>query len=115
MIFALSTDDHSLAVFSDAGSAIAHCEGIDVAEGGWLFWGAAGQPLTAVFSTHASRGAVSVNSGKYTLSSSTSGGRARLSESLAAVALLEPNPYFPSLADIAQHLSHGESIKNHGA
>jgi hypothetical protein len=115
MIFALSTDDRSLAVFSDADSAIAYCEGIDVAEGVWLFWGPAGQPLEAVFSVPASSGLFMVNNGKYTLAFSSSGEKPGLNESLAGVAALDPNPYFPSLAAIAEHLSQSRPIKHHGA
>lgn len=42
MIFALATDYRSLFVFASVVEAVAHCEGIDVEDGGWAFWDGAG-------------------------------------------------------------------------
>ncbi|MFN9707660.1 MAG: hypothetical protein ACK53K_04400 [Burkholderiales bacterium] len=38
MIFALSTDDKTLMVFASETEATAYAEGIDVEDGGWLFF-----------------------------------------------------------------------------
>jgi hypothetical protein len=63
MIFALATDDRSLHAFLDAGLAIAYCEGIDVEDGTWEFWGPTGEALDPVFSTPNTRSGKWVSSG----------------------------------------------------
>jgi hypothetical protein len=49
MVFALDTDDGSLLAFSATAEATAHCKGIDVKEGFWLFFAEDGSPLEARF------------------------------------------------------------------
>lgn len=103
IIFALDTDDRSLLVFADAAQAIAHCEGIDVQDGGWEFWGAAGEALEAVFSEPSVWRGVWVSQGVYSLRASAN--RPDLRASLARVERLEPNPRFDSLASVHRYLA----------
>ncbi len=45
MIFVVETEEHSLRVFLSEAEAVAHCEGLDVEAGVWLFWDDRGEPL----------------------------------------------------------------------
>ncbi len=49
MVFALDTDDGGLLAFSTTAEAAAHCKGIDVKDGFWLFFDEDGSPLEARF------------------------------------------------------------------
>ena len=104
MIFALATDDHGLMIFATEADAVAYCEGIDVAEGGWEFFAADGAPLEAHFSQPASRGAVFVTSGEYTLRAAGDT-RPSLSERLNAVTYVEGMPGVVSVADVERLLT----------
>ena len=113
MIFALATDDRSLQIFADAGLAISYCEGIDVEDGLWRFWGPTGEALEAVFSEPNERSGSWVLSGVYSLLPSS--GRPNLWASLADAGSLEANPYFPSLAAIRDYLAQSGDVQHHGA
>ena len=102
-------------VFPSSDAAIAYCEGIDVADGGWRFWGASGEPLEAVFSTPASQGKFFVSSGVYTLAPSSATEALSLRESLAGIRHLEPNPFFADVASLQLHISERGPVKHHGA
>jgi hypothetical protein len=67
MIFVFATDDRSLDAFAGESDAIAYCEGIDVANGVYLFFGPDGLPLQAVFTVPAKTGGFVLTSGKYHL------------------------------------------------
>ncbi len=103
MIFALASDDHGLMIFATEADAVAYCEGIDVVEGGWEFFAADGAPLEAHFSQPASRGAVFVVPGKYTLRAA-GGTRPSLSERLDTVTYVEGMPGVASVADVERLL-----------
>ena len=49
MVFALDTDDGGLLAFSTTAEAAAHCKGIDIKDGFWLFFDEDGSPLEARF------------------------------------------------------------------
>ncbi len=49
MVFTLDTDDGGLLAFPTAAEAAAHCKGIDVKDGFWLFFAEDGSPLEARF------------------------------------------------------------------
>jgi hypothetical protein len=49
MVFALDTDDGGLRAFSSTDEAVAHCKGVDVEDGYWLFFSEDGSPLEARF------------------------------------------------------------------
>jgi hypothetical protein len=104
MIFALATDDHGLMIFATEADAVAYCEGIDVAEGGWEFFAADGAPLEPVFSQPASRGSVSVASGQYTLRRAENT-RPSLSERINVVTYVEGIPGVGSVADVERLLT----------
>ncbi len=111
MIFALATDDRSLRVFEDPASAVAYCEGIDVEEGGWLFWDAQGDALDAVFSKPSERVRSWVLSGIYSLHPSA-GGKDLLG-SISRVGYVEHNPYFESLDAVVAHLLRCKQARPH--
>ena len=67
MVFALSTDDRTLHVFTDAETAVRHAEGVDVEDGVWLFFSEDGVQLEPVFTRANRRGQIAVASGRYTL------------------------------------------------
>ena len=113
MIFAIATDDRTLTVFPDPASAIAYCEGIDVEDGVWLFWGPDGESLEAAFSQPNERGHLWVASGVYSLRPSANG--KSLLESLEGVGDLEPNPHFSSLDAVVEHLAQCNKAKHHRA
>ncbi|MBK8284906.1 MAG: hypothetical protein IPK97_08410 [Ahniella sp.] len=115
MIFAQATDNQSLLVFPNADAAIAYCEGIDVAEDGWRFWASFGEPLEAVFSTPASRGRFLVSSGVYTLVPGSDTEALPLQQSIAGIRILEPNPFFDTVASVQNYLSQSGSVKHGGA
>lgn len=49
MVYALDTDNGSLRAFPSATEAAAHCKGVDVEDGYWLFFAQDGTPLEARF------------------------------------------------------------------
>lgn len=71
-VFALATTTGGLLAFPSAGDAEAHCGGLDVEDGGWLFFADDGSPLAARFERPNRRGAFTV-SGIYTLHRALSG------------------------------------------
>ncbi|WP_313914051.1 hypothetical protein [Tahibacter sp.] len=111
MIFVLATDDRSLHVFADADQAISYCEGIDVEDGVWEFWGPTGEALEAVFSTPNCRSDGWVSSGVYSLQSSL--GRPHLLVALERIGHLETNPHFACLAAVRDHLAQCSELQQH--
>ena len=105
MIFALATDDHGLMIFASEADAVANCEGIDVAEGGWEFFAADGVPLEPFFSKPASRGHLVVTSGKYMLRPAENATRPHLRERIKVVAYVEGIPGVASVADVERLLT----------
>ena len=49
MVYALDKDNGSLLAFPSAAEAAAHCKGVDVQDGYWLFFSQDGTPLEARF------------------------------------------------------------------
>ncbi|MEO7742557.1 MAG: hypothetical protein ABIR98_06460 [Usitatibacter sp.] len=49
MLFALDRDDGLVAAFASEADAAAHCKGVDVRDGFWLFYADDGSPLEARF------------------------------------------------------------------
>ena len=49
MLFAFDRDDGSVLAFASAADASAHCKGVDVRDGFWLFYADDGSPLEARF------------------------------------------------------------------
>jgi hypothetical protein len=86
MVFALATGDGGLIAFPSAREAEAHCEGIDVGDGAWLFFADDGSPLEARFDRPNRRGPFTV-SGTYKLARALSG--LWLQERLAEVKAVE--------------------------
>jgi hypothetical protein len=87
MVFALDTDDGALLVFSTTAEAAAHCKGIDVKDGFWLFFAEDGSPLEARFERPNQTGDSALTSGIYILQRAMSG--LWLQERLAQVTRVE--------------------------
>ena len=73
MVYALANDDGSLFGFPNVAAAVAHCEGVDVADGVWSFFAESGSPLVPKFSRPVARGRFSVDSGSYALAPADEG------------------------------------------
>ncbi len=67
MIYAFATDDRSLNIFASEAEAVSYCEGIDVSQGNWLFFGNDGGSLEAHFETPAHQEGIFVSNGSYCL------------------------------------------------
>jgi hypothetical protein len=102
MIFALATDERSLFVFDTEKVAISHCEGIDVEDGGWLFWDDRGQPLAPKFNKPNHRGSFVVANGVYSLEAASQSHHPALADTLDKIANF--NPPFESAARVRAHL-----------
>ena len=102
-IFAFSTDDKGLEVFSSKKEAIAYCEGIDVENGGWLFWDEFGTSLESKFSAPNRKEGFSVVSGKYDLVPFPLG--SDLIEFLPNVGYVEGRGMFKDIQEIHQYLT----------
>ncbi len=73
MVFALDTDDGGLLAFPNTAEAAAHCKGIDVKDGFWLFFAEDGSPLEARFERLNQAGDSALISGVYILQRAMSG------------------------------------------
>ena len=107
MVFALAKDDHGLMVFATEAEAIAYCEGIDVEEGGWLFFANDGSPLEPHFSRPSHRGTFAVRSSEYSLRLAQSGTHLSLRDRLNEIASVEGMLGVSSVADVERLLTAG--------
>jgi hypothetical protein len=73
MIFALDKDDGGVFAFPTPGETAAHCKGIDVQDGYWLFFSDDGSPLEARFGRVNTAGDFMLNPGTYILQRAMSG------------------------------------------
>ena len=73
MVFALDKDDGGLLIFPTTAEAAAHCKGIDVKDGFWLFFSEDGSPLEARFERLYQCGSSALSVGGYTLQRPMSG------------------------------------------
>lgn len=110
IIFAFATDDKGLEVFPSKEEAIAHCEGIDVENGEWLFWDEFGICLEARFSVPNQKGRFSVVSGKYDLVPFPQG--LELIEFLPNVGYVEGRGVFMDINEVRQHLTRPSSRRS---
>ncbi|MBB4128356.1 hypothetical protein GGR77_003683 [Xanthomonas translucens] len=113
MIFALATDERTLMVFSTPDEAIAHCEGIDVEDGLWLFWAESGAALQPLFLTPNYRDSIVVGSGTYrlVLAQPLPG----LAQTLGEISAMEANPFFSSLQAVQAHLARVAQVPQYDA
>lgn len=72
-MFALATGDWGLMAFPTAQDAESHCEGIDVADGRWLFFADDGSPIEARFDRPDHGEPITVAAGAYTLKRAMAG------------------------------------------
>jgi hypothetical protein len=87
LIFALDKDDGGVFAFPTPGEAAAHCKGIDVQDGYWLFFSDDGSPLEARFERVNPAGDLALDPGAYMLQRAMSG--LWLQERLAQVRKME--------------------------
>ncbi len=73
VVFALDKDDGGLLVFPTTAEAAAHCKGIDVKDGFWLFFAEDGSPLEARFARLNQAGDFALLAGGYILQRAMSG------------------------------------------
>jgi hypothetical protein len=73
MVFALDKDNGGLLVFPTTAEAAAHCKGIDVKDGFWLFFAEDGSPLEARFARLNQAGDFALLAGGYILQRAMSG------------------------------------------
>lgn len=111
MIFVAETEELSLYAFDSAEEAIAHCEGLDVEAGTWVFWDDEGNPLEAHFTKPNKRGLFSAINGAYTLVPAPPDHHAPLSEALAEILHFEGRAPFDSESGVREHLV---AVGNHG-
>jgi hypothetical protein len=105
MIFAAETEELSLYVFDGEAEAIAHCEGLDVEAGTWVFWDDQGNPLEAQFTKPNKRGLFSAINGAYTLVPATPDHHAPLSEALEEILHFEGRAPFDSELGVREYLT----------
>lgn len=67
VFYALARDDGTLTAFQTERELVAACEGIDVEDGVYRFFDAAGRPLLPHFTSPNQRGRLSLTSGTYIL------------------------------------------------
>ncbi|MBD9478979.1 hypothetical protein IB225_08255 [Pseudoxanthomonas sp. PXM02] len=103
MIFAAATDENTLFVFPSMAAAIAHCEAIDVEDGGWRFWNGSGSALVAEFTAPVHRAGLMAGGGSYRLVTATD--KPTLAASLGDIDHLDANPRFATLSDVGDHLA----------
>jgi hypothetical protein len=101
MIFALDKDDGGLFGFATPTQAAAHCKGIDVQDGFWLFFSEDGSPLEARFERVNPSGDSALNPGVYILQRAMSG--LWLQERLAQVKRME-GCGFSTVAELVEAL-----------
>jgi hypothetical protein len=109
MVFALAKDDRTLKVFATEADAISYCEGIDVEEGGWLFFANDGLPLEPHFSHPSRRGTWTVTSGIYSLRPSSIRVNPTLRDRLHEVVSVDGIPGISTIADVERLLTAGSS------
>ena len=102
MIFAAATDESTLFVFNSTADAIAYCEGIDVEDGGWLFWDDAGNAMKAEFMTPVHHGRFAIGGGTYRLIQAPD--KRTLTAAITSIRHIDGNPYFASLSAVRDHL-----------
>ena len=100
MVFSLETDENTLYVFPDEKSAIAYCEGVDVADGLWVFFGSDGCPLEPVFTEPAYCQGFTASNGKYFLRPALAVYENYLQAILPNIAAVDGIPPYDSVAAI---------------
>jgi hypothetical protein len=97
-VFVFANDDKTLSVYGTESEAVSACEGIDVAEGNYLFFDAKGFELTSVFDKPNRIGKIFTTSGSYHLTKAEDG--TLLADLLPVVSAVEGKYPIESIADI---------------
>lgn len=110
-------DDQTVAVFPDMRSVRIECEAIDVEEGTYSFFDELGRRLVPRFTTPVSRtsiffGAVQlVGGGNFELELDDRDDGSAFEKSIADALLIDRNPRFASVAELARHVSDNRRLK----
>lgn len=105
MIYAFATDDCSLNVFASEKEAISYCEGFDVSQGNWLFFGNDGGSLEVHFDTPASQVGIFVSNGSYYLRRAANASPSDLIALLPRIASVESQGCPSSVAEVERLLT----------
>jgi hypothetical protein len=111
MVFVLLTDEQTLMVYPTEAAAISACEGIDVEDGEYRFFNAAGHPLLPVFDEPNSRTRLLVRSGRYHLRLAEDA-RDDLLSLLPSIPRIEPSTALKSADDVERFVKARRAIKN---
>jgi len=103
-----------LSIYNSESELQGACEGIDVEEGVFLFFGSDGEPLEAQFNEPNKKGKILgpigwVVSGKYNLVPAIGGKRKTLLQVLETVVGLEKDSHFHSLDEVKKFLTSASS------
>jgi len=107
MIFVAETEERSFRAFQTEQEAVAHCEGLDVEAGIWLFWDNSGNPLEPLFSVPNKRGLFTVANGTYSLVPASPDHHAPLVEVLNKFLSFESPAPFNSESGVRTYLAQG--------
>ena len=118
MIFVIA-DDNVLSVYDSEAELQGACEGIDVEDGVYKFFGPSGQPLNASFYEPNQKGKILgvlgwVVSGQYSLVPAKEGESPTLLQELQEVVGIDVNPHFKSLEEVRGFLTSHSSTPLRG-
>ncbi|WP_275272461.1 hypothetical protein [Limnobacter sp. P1] len=111
MIYAFATDDCSLNVFDSEKDAISYCEGFDVSQGNWVFFGNDGGSLEVHFDTQASQVGIFVSNGSYYLRRADNASPSDLIRLLPRIASVESQGCPSSVAEVKRLLTIASNAK----
>ena len=112
MIYVFANDDHGLAAYASQSDAIAACEAVDVEDGNYRFFDAAGQPLRPRVVQPTTRGPMGVSAGRYVLESDLAQSSAPLASLLDSISYVE-GCGFTSVDEVATELERHAATREH--
>lgn len=103
-VFALSTRDRRLLVFTDSQDACRQVDALDVEDDAWVFFAGNGTPLKAKFITRNRRGLLRAERGTFELHPDTVGVSLPLQKRLAGVTSIQGVQPFETLDSVSDYL-----------
>ena len=110
-------DDQTVSVFPDMWSVRAECEAIDVEEGTYRFFDDLGRRLVPRFISPVRRtslpfGIKSIGGGNFELDLDPQHQGSAFETSVADVLVIEPNRWFPTIADLVHYVADNRRKNN---